>query len=93
MDKLRVADNIRRHLERRIAFLLDCKPEELRQQRLGTLIHLLFMLAGDGEEVSGFRTSIRGVLDLIGHEIVWAQPAEVEDSKEEEKPAEKVVIQ
>ena len=51
MDKLRVADNIRRHLERRIAFLLDCKPEDLKQQKLGTLIHLLFMLTGAGEEV------------------------------------------
>ena len=51
MDKIRVADNIRRHLERRIAFLLDCKSEELRQQKLGTLIHLLFMLAGDGGHI------------------------------------------
>jgi hypothetical protein len=92
VDKIRVADNIRRHLERRIAFLLDCKPQDLNGQKLGTLIHLLFMLAGDGEEVGGFRTSIGGVLGLIGHEIVWAQPLEREDSKEEEKPAEKVVV-
>jgi hypothetical protein len=76
VDKLRVADNIRRHLERRIALLLDCKPEDLKQQRLGTLIHLLFMLAGDSEEIGGFRTSIRAVLELIGHQIVWADPSE-----------------
>lgn len=75
MDKLRVADNIRRHLERRIALLLDCNPEDLKQQKLGMLIHLLFMVAGDSEEIGGFRTSIRGVLDLIGHQIVWAEPA------------------
>jgi hypothetical protein len=92
VDKIRVADNIRRHLERRIAFLLDCKSEELRQQKLGTLIHLLFMLAGDGETVGGFSTSIHGVLDLVGQEIVWAQPVEAADSKEEEKPAEKVEV-
>jgi hypothetical protein len=89
VDKIRVAGNVRRHLERRIAFLLDCKPEDLKQQKLGTLIHLLFMLTGDGEEVGGFRTSIHGVLDLIGHQIVWADPSE---PTEETKPAEKAVV-
>jgi hypothetical protein len=93
MDKICVADNIRRHLERRIAFLLDCQPEDLRQQKLGTLIHLLFMVAGDSEEIGGFRTSIHAVLDLVGHEIVWAQPSEAEDSQGQTNSNEKVVIQ
>jgi len=88
VDKLRVADNIRRHLERRLAFLLDVK--ELPKLKLGTLIHLLVALAGDSEEVGGFRTTIQGVLQLVGHQIVWANPSEPVD--EEAKPAEQAVI-
>ena len=90
MDKIRLADNIRRHLERRIAFLLDLKPQELPKMKLGTLIHLLFALCGDLEEVGGFRTTIQAVLQLVGHQIVWADPPERED--EEAKPEEKVVV-
>ena len=90
MDKGRAADNIRRHLERRIAFLLNVKPEELPKLKLGTLVHLLFALCGDSEEIGGFRTTIQGVLQLVGHEIVWADPSEPVD--EEAKPEEKVVV-
>jgi len=90
VDKIRAADNMRRHLERRLAFLLDVKPEELPKLKLGTLIHLLFALAGDSEEVGGFRTTIQGVLQLVGHQIVWANPSEPVD--EEAKPAEQAVI-
>jgi hypothetical protein len=91
VDKIRVADAIRKNLERRLTLLLDCKPDDLQRQKLGTLIHLLFMLAGDGEEVGGFRTSIGGVLNLIGHELVWLQP-EAKDSEDEEKPMKKVEV-
>lgn len=90
MDKNRAADNIRRHLERRIAFLLNVKPEELPKLKLGTLVHLRFALCGDSEEIGGFRTTIQGVLQLVGHEIVWADPSEPVD--EEAKPGEKVVV-
>jgi hypothetical protein len=73
-----------------LQFLLaECKPENLKQQELGTLIHLLFMLMGDSKEIGGFRTNIRGVLDLGGHQIVWADPSE---PAEETKPAEKVEV-
>jgi len=58
VDKLRVADNLRRHLKRRIALLLDCKPEDLKQQ-------------------------------LVGHQIVWADPSE---PAEETKPVEKAEV-
>lgn len=90
MDKGRAADNIRRHLERRIAFLLNVKPEELPKLKLGTLVHLLFALCGDSEEIGGFRTTIQGVLQLVGQEIVWADPSEPVD--EEAKTEEKVVV-
>lgn len=90
MDKLRVADNMRRHFERRIAFLLGVKPEELPKLKLGTMVHLLFALAGDSEELGGFRTTIQAVLQLVGEQIVWADPSEPVD--EEAKPAEPAVI-
>ena len=90
MDKIRLADNIRRHLERRIAFLLGVKPQELPKLRLGTLVHLLFAFCGDLEEIGGFRTTIQGILQLVGHEILWADPTETVD--EEPKSEEKVVV-
>ena len=90
MDKICLADNIRRHLERRVAFLLNIKPQELPKLRLGTLVHLLFAFCGDSEEIGGFRTTIQGVLQLVGHEIVWADPSESVD--EEAKPEENVVV-
>ena len=90
MDEGRAADNIHRHLERRIAFLLNVKPEELPKLKLGTLVHLLFALCGDSEEIGGFRTTIQGVLQLVGQQIVWADPSEPVD--EEAKPEEKVVV-
>ena len=90
MDKICLADNIRRRLERRIAVLLDVKAEELPKLKLGTLVHLLFALCGDSEEIGGFRTTIQGVLQLVGHEIVWADPSESVD--EEAKPEENVVV-
>jgi hypothetical protein len=76
MDKKLVAQNIRRHLERRLSTALGCAAEDLGKLKLGTLIHLSFLFHGDQECISGFSTCIRGVIELIGHEIVWADPAE-----------------
>jgi hypothetical protein len=90
VDKISLADNIRRHLERRIALLLGVKPEELPKLKLGTLVHLLFAFCGDSEEIGGFRTTIQGVLQLVGHEVVWADPTETVD--EEPNSEEKVVV-
>lgn len=71
MDKQLAAKHIRKNLERRLAQLLGCKPHELPRMRLGTLVHFLFLLIGDQEEMGGFRTSMSGILQLVGHEIVW----------------------
>jgi hypothetical protein len=90
VDKLRVADNMRRHLRRRLAFLLDVKPEELPKMKLGTMVHLLFAFAGDTEELGGFNTTITGILQILGRDVVWADPSEPAD--EEAKPAEQAVI-
>jgi hypothetical protein len=39
--------------------------------KIGTMIHFLFMLAGDQETVGGFHTTMAAALQLLGHEIVW----------------------
>jgi hypothetical protein len=39
--------------------------------KIGTMIHFLFLLAGDQETVGGFHTSMAAALQLLGHEIVW----------------------
>jgi len=89
MNKQKVADCLRRHLERRLSTALGCEPEDLKIVKLGGLIHLAFLLHGDQESISGFSTCIRAVLELVGHEIVWADPAKVED---EQPKVTKVVV-
>src|SRR5215469_10971356 len=71
VDKIRAAEKIRQHLERRLAQLLGCTPEQLPRLRLGTCVHLLFALRGDSQDLGGFETSISGILQLLGSEIVW----------------------
>lgn len=80
MNKKLAAEKIRARLEKRITLLLGCEPHELPRIKLGTLVHLAFLLAGDSEELGGFNTSMSGVLHLLGHELVW----DIE-SKEENK--------
>lgn len=50
--------------------------------KIGTLIHTLFLLLGDTEELGGFYTSMSGVLQILSHEIVWDIEAKNEDEKE-----------
>jgi len=71
-----------------LAGFVDAR-EDFSKTKLGTLLHLCFLVHGDQECLSGFTTCIRGVLDLVGHEIVWADPAEPED--EPQKPTQVVV--
>lgn len=84
MDKKLVAHKLREHLERRLSAALGCQREDFSKTKLGTLLHLSFLVHGDQECLSGFTTCIRGVLDLLGHEIVWADPAESSDSEQRE---------
>ena len=88
MNKELVARKLRECLENRIAGILDCQPSDLSQLKLGTLVHLLFMLRGNSEDVGGFSTTIRAVLDLVGNEIVWKVPEDDQPAEE----AENVVV-
>lgn len=86
MDKTRVAEAIRKHLERRLAAALKCEPQDFRNQKLGSLVHLCFLAHGDGESIGGFFSTIQAVLDLIGSELTWAQPiVESEENVGEKK--------
>lgn len=84
MDKTRVAANIRLHLERRLAATLECDTRDLRHIKIGTLVHLVFLVNGDSESIGGFNTTMRGVLELIGNDLVWQTPEDtsVEETKE-----------
>lgn len=82
IDKELAAQKIRRRLEQRLARFFECETADLPRLKLGTLIHALFLLFGDGEEIGGFQASMSSVLQILGHEIVW----EVDDEKKESTP-------
>ena len=87
MDKKLAAEKIRARLERRLATFLACEVGDLPRMKIGTLIHMLFLLWGDSEELGGFHTSMSGVMQILSHEIVW----DVEP-KAEEVPKPEVII-
>jgi len=87
LDKKVAAEKIRARLEKRLATFLGCELQELPRMKLGTLVHTLFLLLGDSEELGGFYTSMDGVLQLVGREMVW----DIEP-KTEEAETPKVVI-
>jgi len=49
--------------------------------KIGTLIHTIFLLLGDTEELGGFYASMSGVLQIVGHEVVWDIDPKNEDEK------------
>jgi len=87
LDKKVAAEKIRARLEKRLAAFLCCEVGDLPRMKLGTLVHTLFLLLGDSEELGGFHTSMDGVLQLVGREMVW----DIE-LKAEEAETPKVVI-
>jgi len=87
VDKKLASEKIRARLERRLATFLGCEASELPRMKIGTLIHTLFLLWGDSEELGGFHTSMGAVLQILSNEIVW----DVEP-KSEEAETPKVVV-
>jgi hypothetical protein len=87
MNKELAAQKIRARLERRIAAFLGCEVGDLPRMKIGTLVHMLFLLFGDTEDVGGFSTSMAGVLQILGNEVVW----DLETKVEEEMPKATVV--
>ena len=49
--------------------------------QIGTLVHTSFLLWGDGEELGGFHSTMMGVLQILGNEIVWDIEAKVEEAE------------
>jgi hypothetical protein len=82
VDKKLAVEKIRVRLEKRIANFLGCEIADLPSMKIGTLVHMLFLLWGDSEELGGFHTSMGGVLQILSHEIVWDL-----EPKEEKKEA------
>jgi hypothetical protein len=85
VDKKLSAEKIRARLEKRLATFLACEVGDLPRMKIGTLIHMLFLLWGDSEELGGFHTSMGGVMQILSHEIVWdVEPKAEEVPKPEE---------
>ena len=82
MDKKLAAEKIRARLEKRLATFVACEVGDLPRMKIGTLVHTLFLLFGDTEELGGFHTSMSGVLQILSHEIVWDIEAKNEDEQE-----------
>jgi hypothetical protein len=74
MNKELSALKIRAGLERRLAVFLGCDAGDLPGMKIGTLVHVAFLLWGDGEALGGFHSTMIGILQLLGHEVVWAEP-------------------
>jgi hypothetical protein len=74
VDKKLAAEKIRARLEKRLATFLGCEVGDFPRMKIGTLVHTLFLLSGDSEDLGGFSTSMDGVLKLVGREIVWEEP-------------------
>ena len=82
MDNKLAAEKIRARLEKRLATFLGCEKRDLPRMKIGTLIHTIFLLLGDTEELGGFYTSMSGVLQIVGHEVVWDIDPKNEDEKQ-----------
>ncbi len=87
MDKKIAACKIRERLEKRLANFLGCEVGDLPRFKIGTLVHTLFLLLGDSEELGGFHTSMSGLLLILSHEILW----DIEPKAEEAETPEVVV--
>src|SRR6266851_4740118 len=81
VDKKIAAEKIRARLERRLATFLGCELQEVPRIKLGTLVHTLFLLLGDSEELGGFNTSMGGLMQILSHEIVWDIQPKAEESE------------
>jgi hypothetical protein len=87
VDKKLAAEKIRARLEKRLATFLACEVGELPRMKIGTLTHTLFLLEGDQETIGGFHTTMGGLNQILGHEIVW----DIEVKNEEEKEKAQVI--
>jgi hypothetical protein len=77
------------HLTRRISVLLGCKANELPPLSIGALANYLYLLIGDStSDLGNFQSSFIAMLDILGRDETWAEPAETEEASDEEKPAE-----
>jgi hypothetical protein len=81
VDKKLAAQKIRARLERRIATFLGCEVGDLPRMKIGTLVHTLFLLFGDTEDLWGFSTSMSAVLQLLSNEVVWDIEAKAEEAE------------
>jgi len=81
VDKKLAAQKIRARLEKRLATFLGCELGDLPRLKLGTLVHTLFLLWGDSEELGGFHTSMSGVMQILSHEIVWDVEPKAEEAE------------
>src|ERR1700722_1372212 len=71
VDKKLAAEKIRKRLEQRLATFLGCEVMDLPRMKIGTLAHMFFLLFGDTQELGGFGTTMTGMLQILGNEIVW----------------------
>jgi len=82
VDNKLAGEKIRARLENRLATFLACEVRDLPRMKIGTLIHTLFLLLGDTEELGGFYASMSGVLQILSQEIVWDIDPKNEDEKQ-----------
>jgi hypothetical protein len=90
VDKIlatKAAEKIQARLKQRLANFLGCDVGDLPHMRIGTLAHTFFLLFGDTQELGGFSTTMTGMIQILGNDLVW----DVEP-KAEEAETPKVVV-
>lgn len=92
IDKKVAAERIRARLENRLACFLAADKKDLPLLRLGELVHLSFLLWGDGEMIGGFNPTIHALVEIVGREILWELPKDPKAEETEEPEEPKVVV-
>jgi len=83
VDKKLAAEKIRARLEKRLAKFLACEAGDLPRMKLGTLVHTLFLLWGDSEELGGLHTSMGELLQILSHANLWDNEPKAEETPRE----------
>ena len=91
MSNPKLATKVRKLLEARLARRLETDASEVSgfHFRIGSIVHLLFLLDGDSEGMPGIGASMSALNQLLGANVVWV---EAENAKSEEDEAEKETV-
>ena len=92
MSNPKLATKVRKLLEARLARRLETDASEASAFyfRIGSIVHLLFLLEGDSEGMPGIGATMSARNQLLGSDVVWAEVKNEKSEEAEEKKKEAV---